>query len=127
MIKGIKAEIVVKVLLNIPLKHRGKVKEVTPDMTGNMGLIVKKSFPNAVLVIGRFHVQKLVLDALQEIRIKFIGKLIDTENDAVEIHRNKNLKYSLELILNGDIIKQLLARSRCLLYKSINKWTQNQQ
>ncbi|MCL7765548.1 transposase, partial [Polaribacter sp. Z014] len=27
-----------------------------------MGLIVKKSFPKAVLVIDRFHVQKLALD-----------------------------------------------------------------
>jgi transposase len=35
-------------------------------MAGNMGLIVKKSFPNAVLVIDRFHVQKLALDAMQE-------------------------------------------------------------
>jgi transposase len=39
-------------------------------MAGNMGLIVKKSFPNATLVIDRFHLQKLALDALQEIRIK---------------------------------------------------------
>ncbi|QHI39275.1 hypothetical protein IMCC3317_46850 [Kordia antarctica] len=33
-------------------------------MAGNMGLIVKKSFPNATLVIDRFHVRKLASDAL---------------------------------------------------------------
>jgi transposase len=70
MIKGTKAETVIKILHKIPLKHRKKVKEVTLDMAGNMRLIVKKSFPNATLVIDRFHVQKLALDALQEIRIK---------------------------------------------------------
>jgi hypothetical protein len=44
MVKGTKAETVIKILHKIPLKHRKKVKEVTLDMAGNMGLIVKKSF-----------------------------------------------------------------------------------
>ena len=59
MVKGTKAETVIKILEKIPLKQRKKIKEVTLDMAGNMGLIVKKSFPNATLVIDRFHVQKL--------------------------------------------------------------------
>jgi transposase len=70
MIKGTKAEVVIEILHKIPLKYRKKVKEVTLDMAGNMGLIVRKSFPEAALVIDSFHVQKLALDALQEIRIK---------------------------------------------------------
>jgi transposase len=70
MNKGTKAETVIKILSKIPLKQRKKVKEVTLEMAGNMRLIVKKSFSNATLVIDRFHVQKLALDALQEIRIK---------------------------------------------------------
>ena len=53
MIKGTKAGMVIKVLNKLPLKIRSKVQEVTLDMAGNMGLIVKKSFPNAVLVIDR--------------------------------------------------------------------------
>ena len=70
MIKGTKTEAVTGILHKIPLKQRRKVKEVTLNMAGNMGLIVKKSFPEATLVIDRFHVQKLALDALQQIRIK---------------------------------------------------------
>lgn len=127
MVKGTKAETVIKILHKIPIKHRKKVKEVTLDMAGNMGLIVRKSFPNATLVIDRFHVQKLALDALQEIRIKHRWEAIDAENDAIENARNKNLKYSPELLSNGDTLKQLLARSRYLLYKNSNKWTENQQ
>ncbi len=96
-------------------------------MAGNMGLIVKKSFPNATLVIDRFHVQKLALDALQEIRIKHRWEAIDKENDAIENARNRNLKYTPELLSNGNTLKQLLARSRYLLYKSRSKWTENQQ
>ncbi|MEP5338337.1 MAG: transposase [Algibacter sp.] len=124
--KGTKADAVIKILHKIPLKYRKKVKEVTLDMAGNMGLIVKKSFPNATQVIDRFHVQKLALDALQEIRIKHRWEALDTENDAIENARNKSLKYTPELLDNGDTLKQLLARSRYLLYKNSNKWTDNQ-
>lgn len=127
MVKGTKAETVVKILRKIPLKQRKKVKEVTLDMAGNMGLIVRKSFPNATLVIDRFHVQKLALDALQEIRIKHRWEAIDAENDLIENARSKNLKYNPELMSNGDTLKQLLARSRYLLYKSSSNWTDNQQ
>ena len=126
MVKGTKAETVIDILHKIPLRQRKKVKEVTLDMAGNMGLIVKRSFPNATLVIDRFHVQKLALDALQEIRIKHRWEALDAENDAIEYARNRSLKYTPELLANGDTLKQLLARSRYLLYKSSSKWTQNQ-
>jgi transposase len=46
------------------------VKEVTLDMANNMEAAVKKSFPNAKLVTDRFHVVRLVLEALQHARIK---------------------------------------------------------
>ena len=127
IIKGTKAETVIKIIHKIPLKQRKRVTEITLDMAGNMGLIVKKSFPQAMQVIDRFHVQKLALDALQEIRIKHRWEAIDKENDAIENARNNSLKYSPELLPNGDTLKQLLARSRYLLYKSSSKWTENQQ
>lgn len=126
MVKGTKAETVIKTLLKIPLKQRKKIKEVTLDMAGSMGLIVKKSFPNATQVIDRFHVQKLALDALQELRIKHRWNALDKENDAIEDARSKSLKYIPEILPNGDTLKQLLARSRYLLYKSSSKWTKNQ-
>ena len=106
MVKGTKAETVIKIFCKIPVKQRNKVKEITLDMAGNMGLIVKKSFPKATLVIDRFHVQKLALDALQEIRIKHRWDAIDNESDAIEDARNKTLKYVPELLSNGDTLKQ---------------------
>lgn len=126
MVKGTKAEAVIKILQKIPLKQRKKVKEVTLDMAANMGLIVKKSFPEATLVIDRFHVQKLALDALQEIRIKHRWEALDQENEAIEKARSKSIQYNPEILANGDTLKQLLARSRYLLYKANNKWTENQ-
>jgi transposase len=125
MVKGTKDENVIKILHKIPLKQRKVVKEVTLDMAGNMGLIVKKSFPNTTLVIDRFHVQKMALDALQEIRIKHRWEALDVENNAIEYARNKSIKYTPETLSNGDTLKQMLTRSRYLLYKSSRKWTQN--
>jgi transposase len=71
------------------------------DILGNMCIIVKKSFPNATLVIDRFHVQKLALDVLQEIRIKHRWEALDNENDAIDYARNHSLKYSPKLLQNG--------------------------
>ena len=78
-------------------------------MAGNMGLIVKKSFPEATLVIDRFHVQKLALDALQEIRIKHRWEALDAENDAIENEEAfYNSIYSGSLFGNQDSYKFFL-------------------
>ena len=60
-----------------------------------------------------------------EIRIKHRWKALDTENDAIENVRKKSRKYTPELLPNEDTLKQLLARSIYLLYKSSSKWTEN--
>ena len=127
VVKGTKAESVIEVLNKIPLKIRSKVKEMTLDMAPNMELIVKKSFPNANLVTDRFHVQKLAIEALQEIRIKHRWEAIDQENDLLEKAKTQKRKYNPEILANGETKKQLLARSRYLLYKRENKWTYNQK
>ena len=126
MVKGTKAENVIKVLFKIPTSKRNNVKEVTLDMAANMGLIVKRSFPLATRVIDRFHVQKLATEAIQEIRIKHRWEAIDKENDAIEYARNKGVLYVPKTLGNGDTLKQLLARSRYLLFKNPSKWTLNQ-
>jgi transposase len=126
MVKGTKAETVIRILLKIPIGKRNKVKEVTLDMAGNMGLIVKKSFPKATRVIDRFHVQKLATEAIQEIRIKHRWEAIDNENDAIEYATKKGALYVAKVLDNGDTVKQLLARSRYLLFKNPSKWTKSQ-
>jgi transposase len=68
--QGTKAADVIKNLSQIPHHQRRRVKEITLDMAPNMKLIVKTCFTRAVQVIDRFHVQKLVLEAIQETRIK---------------------------------------------------------
>jgi transposase len=126
MIAGTKADVVISIIEKIPLKQRNKVTEITLDMAANMGLIAKKCFPNATRVTDRFHVQKLALEALQEIRIKYRWQAIDQENEAIEKAKASKKKYKPVLLTNDDTVKQLLARSRYFLYKHQSKWSKNQ-
>jgi transposase len=127
IMKGTKAENIISILEKIPLRLRNKVEEITLDLAGNMGLIAKKCFPNAVQVIDRFHVQQLATEALQEIRIKYRWDAIDEENELIEKAKHSKKKYDPEILPNGDTVKQFLARSRYLLYKSEGKWSEDQQ
>ncbi|WP_370566981.1 transposase [Flavobacterium sp. PL002] len=126
MIAGTKADTVIAVIEKIALKQRNLVEEITLDMAGNMNLIAKKCFPNATRVTDRFHVQKLAIEALQEIRIKYRWEAIDQENNAIEKAKKSKLNFESQILSNGDTLKQLLARSRYFLYKNKSRWTQNQ-
>jgi len=123
IIAGTKAEVVSAYLMKIPRDKRRKVKEITLDMAPNMKLIARTCFTRATQVIDRFHVQKLAIEALQEIRIKYRWEAIDHENEAILQARSSNKEYTPETFLTGDTRKQILARSRYLLYKSPEKWT----
>jgi len=127
IIHGVKSEVVTKHLLKIPRHLRRKVKEITLDMASNMKLIVDHCFVKATQVIDRFHVQQLSLEALQNIRIKHRWDAIDEENDLIKESRKSSKAYLPKEYDNGDTKKQLLARSRYLLYKSVDKWTESQQ
>ena len=106
---------------------RQHVMEVTLDMAGSMGRICRLAFPNAVKVIDRFHVQKLALDAVQELRVRFRWDAMDRENEQIRQAKLSGKEYRPELLSNGDTLKQLLFRSRYLLFKSPEKWTESQK
>ena len=127
IIKGTKSEKVIENLFKIDRKLRLNVKEITLDMAGSMKLIAKRCFPNATQVVDRFHVQKLATEALQEIRIQHRWEAIELENNLLAEAKLKNQKNEIEIFENGDTRKQLLARSRYLLYKCREKWTSNQK
>jgi transposase len=126
ILKGTSSESIIPLLLQLPSKARNKVREVTLDLAGNMGLIVRKCFPQASMVIDRFHVQQLATEALQEIRIKYRWEAIEAENEAIEQAKKSKQQYQPEILSNGETLKQLLARSRYLLYKSEQNWTLEQ-
>ena len=127
MIEGTCSAKIIEVVERIPEILRAIVEEVTLDIAGSMSKIVVECFPNATKVIDRFHVQKLAYDALQEMRIAHRWDAINEETNAIENAKLDNQKYIPEVLENGDTIKQLLALSRYLLFKSREKWTKKQK
>jgi transposase len=126
MIKGTDSDKVSEILLKISSRKRNKVKEITLDMAATMQKIARRCFPKAVQVTDRFHVQRLAIDGLQELRIKHRWEAIEQENKEIELSKEFGKTYVAERLENGDTHKQLLARSRYLLFKHENKWTPSQ-
>jgi transposase len=127
MVKGTRAEDIIEVLKKIPDRSRRQVEEVTLDMAANMNLVVQRCFREAKRVTDRFHVQKLACDAVQEIRIKYRWEALDEENAQIRKARTEKTVFVPEVLENGDTLKQLLARSRYLLFKHKDKWTASQK
>jgi transposase len=127
VVAGTKSEDVITVLEKIPEEELHKVREVTLDLSESMRKIVRRCFPKADRVIDRFHVQKLAFEATQEIRIKHRWEALQQETDLKENAKLLKEKYEPERFENGDTRKELLARSRYLLFKSGEKWTDKQR
>lgn len=127
MIASTQAQEITNVLLKLPIEKRLEVKEITLDMARNMESAARISFPDANIVTDRFHVVKLVLEALQHVRIKYRWEAIEQENKNIKAAKNKAEKYQSEIFTNGDTLKQLLTRSRYLLFKRESDWTISQQ
>lgn len=66
MCEGTKASEIAPILAKIPIEKRTMVKEVTLDMSESMEAIIKRTFPNATIVTDRFHVQRLISEAVRE-------------------------------------------------------------
>ena len=127
IIEGTRSEIVIEHLLKIPYNIRKQVEEITLDMAGSMKAIATKCFTKAVQVVDRFHVQKLCVEAVQEIRIKHRWEVLEQENEKIKQAKQNKKSYQEQVLENGDSLRQLLARSRYILYKSRNNWTQTQK
>lgn len=127
IVKGVAANTVTDVLLRIEESRRKQVREITLDMSNSMHLIARRCFPNAIRTIDRFHVQKLACDALQEMRIAHRWDAIQEDTDVREDAKAAGKAYTPATYANGDTARQLLARSRYLLFKSPDRWTESQK
>jgi len=102
-----KSDEIIAVLKQQPQAMREQVKEVSVDMWGGFKKVINEVFPNALIVIDRFHVMKLVNQALNKLRL------------FLEL---KGLKNRFLLLKNGSDLndsqkselEQLLSQSACL-------------
>ena len=126
IINGTEAESIQTVLAKIPLDKRNIVKEITLDMAPNMAMAARNIFANATQVIDRFHVVRLVIDALQHMRTNLRWDAIDAENTAIQTAKAEGRKHKAEILSNGDTLKELLVRSKYIFYKFEDQWTPSQ-
>ena len=126
-IKDTRSQDIIDTLERLPLESRKNVREITLDMAKNIESAVRMTFPEALLVTDRFHVVKLVMEALQHLRIKKRWEELDKENDLILKFKSEGKKYKSKEFSNGDTPKQLLARSRYIIVKKEIQWTENQR
>lgn len=127
IVAGTKAEVVRAALDHIPLEKRDLVEEMTMDLSSSMKKLVLMEFRNAKRTIDRFHVQKLALEAVQEMRIAHRWEALKSEHERKLHMRDTGELIPQETFSNGDTRPQLLVRSRYLLFKSAEKWTPSQK
>lgn len=139
IVRGVASDTVSEVLRKIPVKQRLLVKTVTTDLSSAMILTVRRVFPGAMLVNDRFHVQQLVTEAIDQMRIGLRWQVLAEENKAIKEHREKRkaakTKAEKDIIgdwepqrmANGETRPQIMARSRHVILKHRSKWNQQQQ
>lgn len=154
IVSGTKVEDVAAALMTIHWYLRCKVREVTMDFSEGMHQIVLQCFPYAGITLDRFHMQQLVSDAMQELRLKHKKEEQKAQNEQRRLFKEelkekhekslkrrkknkkdkrgrkpirKNKAFVPERLNNGDTVPELLSRSRYSLMVSGDKWTSNQK
>lgn len=137
--RGVASDTVSKILKLVPVELRCLVKTVTTDLSSAMMLTVRMAFPKAKLINDRFHVQQLVTDAIDQLRIAYRWVVLTEENAAIKEHRAKrkaaNKKAEKDAIgawepqrmENGETRPQIMARSRHIILMHKYKWNAQQQ
>ena len=150
IVRGTRVEDVVDALMKVPDLVRKQVGEITMDFSGSMMMICEKAFPWADRVLDRFHMQRMAVDAVNNLRIMHNRESMKAEAAARKEFRQKQLRrraymkrhykiyqdgrplpmlkpYIPERLSNGDTVPELLTRSRYLLMMSADKWSESQK
>ena len=139
MVRGVASDTVSAILKRVPVGLRRKVETVTTDLSSAMMLTVRNVFPKAMLINDRFHVQQLMTEAIDQMRIAYRWEVIEAENKAIKEHRAKrraaHTRAEKQLIggwepqrmANGETKPQILARGRHIILMHKSKWNAQQQ
>ena len=111
------------------------VESLTRDFSSLYRKIGNDNFPNTIQIIDKFHVIKNLMEAHQDVRVRYRQKELDKRRKAhkefkqIEKQRleeseqsgerfiAKKFHYKEQRYENGETALELLARSRYLLYK----------
>lgn len=127
MIKGVASDNVIEKLKLLGLSRRRKVKTVTSDLSGSMKYIASKAFPCAEHISDRFHVQQLMSQAIDDMRIELRWEVIKAENEQIRMCRQQKIPYRPKIEANGETLRQIMARSKHIMTRNISKWSVRQR
>lgn len=127
MIKGVASENVIEKLKHIGLSKRRKVKSVTSDLSGSMKHIATRTFPTAEQISDRFHVQQLMSQAIDDMRIELRWDVIRAENKQIGLCRQQKKQYRPVYEANGETLRQIMARSKHIMTRNQSKWSDAQR
>lgn len=130
----------------IPIKGELKnVKILNRDLAGSYKRFSNITMPDADQVGDKFHVVKLLLDAQQSVRIKEKNKINTEKRKAHEVfkieekkreeeckktkqqYKRQKFEYKEKILSNSETPSEILKRSRYLLYKFSEQWTDKQE
>ena len=138
MVRGVATDTVSSILLKLPQKALLSVRTVTTDLSSAMMLTVRKVFPAAKLINDRFHVQQLMSEAVDHLRIHYRWEVLEAENRAIKEHRQKRKaavnkeerdkigKWEPIRMENGETMPQIMSRSKHIILKHWSKWNKQQ-
>lgn len=130
-----KVDILASILQKIPVSIRYSVKIISKDLAEGYDWIARTLFMNAIRVDDKFHVLKLGFEALQNVRVRYRQMVLTEEKNRREEKKalERGMKHDKRPVArpktytNGDTKKELLARSRYLLFSFREKWTGSQK
>lgn len=138
MVRGVATDTVTRILRMMPPEASEAVRTVTTDLSSAMMLTARRSFPRAMLVNDRFHVQKLVSEAIDQLRIRHRWEALGDENGAIREHRERRKaaataderaqigRWEPERMANGETLPQVMARGRHVILRHKSKWDDRQ-
>lgn len=102
-----KQQEIIEALKQQPLEVRAQVMEVSVDMWAGFAKVIEEVFPNAAVVIDRFHVMKLVNETLNKIR-RGVG-VTSKGSKYLLLKNHQDLSKS-----DQEQLEQILSQSACL-------------
>ena len=134
MVMSTKAKLLCDLLGKMPTALLMQVKTISKDLAQSYDWVARTVFLNAVRVADKFHVVKLGMEVLQDVRVRYRQEILSLERKAREEWKKAGRKMrdfakfnSVEILSSGETIKELLAKSRYLLFSFESEWTDTQR
>lgn len=120
------------------------VSTITRDLPNGYGWFCREAFPNAGHIADKFHLVKGLMEACQDVRVRYRQEIPRDRRIRFEEHKHREKRrkgqrelegrrykerkftYAEEKTAHGETRLELLARSRFLLFKNQSQWTGKQ-